>query len=409
MQNDFITDLYRAEYSKIVTLLCKSYGISHMELAEDVVSDTFLKATETWGLKGIPKNPGAWLYTVAKNRMKDHFRRNGIFNEKIAPTLSQQADESDATYDTFSEESINDNMLRMMFVVCDPAIALESQIALALRILCGFTIDEICNALVANKESINKRLYRGRESLKKGLQLRDITNKAIQERLDGVLTILYLMFNEGYFSTTSKEKIRRDMCYESMRLLHLLTRFQQTNKPRVNALMALFCFQVSRFDARLSPNEDQILYDAQNTDQWNMDLIRKGEYYMTLSVSDMPHTRYHLESLIAFWHTRKKAEPTTKWNSILQLYNRLLQLQYSPVAALNRTYALARVHGNRIALKEALKIKLNDNPLYHVLLAELYTDIDEKKRLECLRTAITKTKNESDKKLLTLKLQKSKC
>jgi RNA polymerase sigma factor (sigma-70 family) len=399
--------LFRTEYSKMVAVLCKTFGLSNIEIAEDVVSDTFLKAAETWGIKGIPENPTAWLYLVAKNSVKDLFKRLQVFDEKIVPELQSSSKYTDSEFD-FSEENINDSLLRMIFVVCHPKLSIDSQIALALRILFGFGIDEICSALLSNKENINKRLFRAKKTLKDNhLELESVSEAEIEPRLNSVLSVLYLLFNEGYFSFTAVEKIRKDLCLEAMRLAHLLTKIKITNVPDVNALLALFCFQTSRFEARIGKSGEQVLYYHQKSEGWNDEMIENGIYYLSLSRSPAPLSKYLLEAMIAYWHTQRYVDEKQKWDYILQLYNRLLQKQYSPIIALNRTYALAKVKGNQEALKEALKIKLENNPLYHSLLSELYIGIDHQKRNEHLKIALQNTSNESDRNLLETKLAKS--
>jgi len=402
---ELIPNLFRTEYCKMVAVLCKTFGLSNIEIAEDVVSETFLKAAETWGVKGIPENPTAWLYQVAKNSVNDLFKRKQVFDNKIVPEFQAGSAYTFSEFD-FSEENINDSLLRMIFVVCHPKLSIDMQVPLALRILFGFGIDEIASALLSNKDSINKRLFRAKKTLKEQhLELEFVSEKEIEARLNSVLSVLYLLFNEGYFSFAAKEKIRKDLCLEAIRLAHLLTKIPLTNKPDVNALLALFCFQASRFEARIGQSGEQILYDLQNMEDWNQELIETGSHYLSLSSSNAPLSKYLLEAMIAYWHTQKLTDEKQKWDNILQLYNRLLQKHYSPIIALNRTYALAKVKGNREALKEALKIKLENNPFYHSLLSELYINIDDHKRDEHLKMAIQFTKNESDRLLLKQKLK----
>jgi len=174
---DLIPNLFRTEYSKMVAVLCKTFGLSNIEIAEDVVSETFLKAAETWGIKGTPENPTAWLYQVAKNSMKDLFKRKQVFDNKIVPEFQSGSDYTFSEFD-FSEENINDSLLRMIFVVCHPKLSIDSQVTLALRILFGFGIDEISSALLSNKESINKRLFRAKKTLKDNhVELESVSEK----------------------------------------------------------------------------------------------------------------------------------------------------------------------------------------------------------------------------------------
>ncbi|WP_035843063.1 RNA polymerase sigma factor [Crocinitomix catalasitica] len=402
-QNLIIPHLFRTEYTKIVAVLCKTYGLSNIQIAEDFVSDTFLKATETWSLKGVPENPTAWLYTVAKNKAKDTFKRNDLFHDKILPELKTTANHESLELD-FSDENIEDSQLQMMFAICNPINPNDAQIVLALRILCGFSPQEIANALLSNTSSINKKLYRAKEKLRSNqINLAFPGEDDLLPRLNNVMTIIYLLFNEGYYSTTTPQTIRKDLCYESMRLLLLLLANKQTNLPSGNALMALFCFHASRFESRTSDNGEILLMHEQDPSNWDNALILKGEEYLNLSAAGTTLTKYHVEAMIARWHADVNADPIEKWPSILQLYNRLLQIEYSPITALQRTYALAKVKGSKVALNEAKKIPLDDYHLYHALLGELQKNTNKSAALEHFTEAIDLSTNEADRKLLQKK------
>lgn len=397
--------LYRTEFSKMVAVISKLFGLQHIEAAEDTVSETFLTAAEKWSQSGIPENPAAWLYTVAKQKTIHHFRRKKIFDEKVVPHIkSGQLEFTEADID-FSPGNIKDNQLQMLFAVCNPAVASEAQIALALRILCGFGIDEIAEAFLSNKETINKRLHRAKEKLRnENIALEMPTGTDIGDRLGNVLHIIYLLFNEGYYSATQNTSLRRDLCIEAMRLGLLLTAFPATDTPQTNALIALMCFHASRFDARQSPGESPILYDDQDEALWNKELIAQGNYYLDLACKGNEVTSYHLEAGIACWHC-EKADTAEKWEAILDHYNLLLQINYSPVAALNRTYAFYKARGKEAALKEAEKLKLTDDRFYHALLGELYTGIDDTKALGHLQKAYELAKNDGERTVLKSKMQ----
>ncbi len=398
MENQrLIPELFRTEFSKIVAVLCKTFGFSNIQLAEDLVSDTFLAAAETWGLKGVPDNPTAWLYTVAKNKARDTFRREKVFRDKIKPELEHQNTRSEPDDIDLSEHNIKDSQLQMLFAVCNPMISSEAQISLALRVLCGFSIPEIATAFLSTKETINKRLYRAKEKLRNNkVELSRPSSNDLDQGLQNVLLILYLLFNEGYYSSVSEKGIRKELCIEAMRLTYLLLNSESTNLPKVNALMALFCFHASRFDARIDEDGGQIIYDEQDATNWDHELIQKGNTFLKRSGKGDTISKYHIEAMIAYWHTQTNLDPKVKWENILQSYNRLLQIDYSPMAAMNRTYALAMARGKKEALQEALKIDLKQNHLYHLLLAELYENQNLKKQQEHLTTAAgcAKTKNE---------------
>jgi len=399
-----IPHLFRTEYRKIVSVLCRHFGFAQMETAEDLASETFLTAAQTWGIKGIPQNPVAWLYNVAKNKARNHVQRDNLFDQKIVPDL-KNGDEGFQEQDIdLSPQNINDSQLRMMFAICHPVIPVESQIGLSLRILCGFGIEEIADAFLTNKETINKRLFRAREKLREAnipIELPEAA--AIDIRLTTVLKTIYLLFNEGYYSLGPNNTLRKELCFEAMRLCTMLVEHAPTNRPAVNALLSLMCFHASRFDARINAAGELILYDEQDTNLWNTDLISKGGYFLHCATSGPTLTQYHLEAGIAYWNTRKE-DSKEKWESILQLYNQLLQIAYSPIAALNRTYALSRANGKAAAIIEAEKLQLTNHHFYYLLLGELYTGVDQPKALQHFQQALLLARTEAERQAIQKKI-----
>lgn len=393
----------------MVAVISKRFGLQHIELAEDIVSETFLLATETWQAKGLPPNPVAWLYTVAKQKTLASFRRKKIFENKIIPEISaKQEFQDNADELNFSQQNIRDSQLQMLFAICTPAIASEAQIGLALRILCGFGIDEIAEAFLSNKETINKRLFRAKEKLRIAeIQLALPAENEITRRLDNVLHIIYLLFNEGYYSRTQNEILRKDLCIEALRLGLMLTEYNKTNLPKTNALIALMCFHASRFNARKNSEGELILYEHQNEDTWDKELISKGIYFLNLSVKGAELSSYHLEAKIAYHHCIKK-DTTEKWENILQLYNQLLMINYSSSAALNRTFALYKANGAEVALTEAKKLKIEGNHFYFLLLGELYENIDKTKSKTCFERAKALAKTSAERQVIQRKIDKLK-
>lgn len=395
-----IPHLFRTEASKITAVLCKLLGIDHIDTAHDIAAETFLAALETWPYKGAPENPTAWLYTVAKNKAKNHISRGKVFTEKITPAFTNSSSPIHEVEIDLSEKNISDSQLQMLFAICHPSIAVEAQIALALRILCGFGIDEIANAFLSNKETINKRLFRAKEKLRtEKVKIEFPTQKDIANRSSTVLTTLYLLYNEGYYSESNDVILRDELCLEAMRLTYMLIENAPTNTPPVNALFALMCFHASRFEARKNNNGEVVLYHDQDETLWNRELITKGAYHLHQASGGETLTKYHLEAGIAYWLTNK-VDTHQKWDNILQLYNKLLVMEYSPIAALNRTYAVAKVKGNAVAINEAEALNLNDNPFYFTLLGELYKTIDPKKAKKNFLSALALAKTAADKQII---------
>ena len=399
-QNSLIPQLFRSEYRKLVSVLSYRFGMEHIEAAEDIVSDTFLSATESWAIKGIPENPTAWLYTVAKNKARNYLNRNNLFDAKITPVLQSESSHGEEIDLDFSEKNISDSQLAMIFTICNPVISGHLQISLALNLLCGFGIQEIADAFLTNKETVYKRLQRAKEKLKiANIRIQQPKREEITGRLETVLTTIYLLFSEGYYSTSQHTVLRKEFCEEAIRLNYLLTENPLTDLPNSSALLSLMCFHASRFDARTGSNGEMILYQDQDERLWNLEMIEKGIFFLNRASEGNKVSHFHLEAAIAYWHT-KKTDTKEKWEQILQLYNSLLILKFSPLAALNRTYALSKTEGKVVAIAEAEKLNLSDNQFYYVLLGNLYSEIDNKKALSNFSAALSLATGEADRKTI---------
>jgi RNA polymerase sigma factor (sigma-70 family) len=404
MKSDLVPHLFRTEFRKITAVLCKHLGIDHLETAEDIVSDTFLLAVETWSYKGVPENPTAWLYSVAKNKAKNYLQRNTLFHQKIAKELKFTSSSIEEAEIDLSEQNITDSQLQMLFALCHPSLSAEAQIGLSLRLLCGFGIDEIADAFLTNKETINKRLFRAKEKLREEkVPIEVPVKEEIPNRLEAVLRTLYLLFSEGYYSESNDTILRKDLCLEAMRLTHLLIENEDTNLPQVNALISLMCFHASRLEARKNEHGELVLYQDQDESLWNHELIAKGVYYFKQASQGSKLSKYHVEAGIAYWHTNKE-DTKVKWESILQLYNQLLQIEYSPIAALNRTFALSKVKGTQAAIVEAEKLQLTSNHFYFTLLGELYSTHDSTKAKMNFTQALTLAKTTTDRQTIQTKI-----
>lgn len=400
-QTELIPHLFRTEAGKITAVLCKRFSIEHIEVAEDITNETFLSALETWPFKGVPENPTAWLYTVAKNKARNYFQRHKLFLEKVSKEISHSTFNTVEIEIDLSDQNIFDSQLKMLFAICHPCVSADAQIGLALRVLCGFGIEEIATAFLTNKEVINKRLHRAKEKLRlEKIPIEFPPETEINNRLENVLKTLYLLYNEGYYSESQDAILREDLCREAMRLTHMLLETKETNRPAVNALLSLMYFHASRFAARKDNNGEIILYHDQDETRWDYDMIAKGAWYMKEASQGNTLTTYHLEAGIAYWHTIKE-DTKEKWENILQLYNHLLQIAYSPIAALNRTYALAKANNKLEAIAEAEKLQLTNNHYYYTLLGELYKDLDSIKSQHNFERALALARTEADKRIIS--------
>lgn len=399
-----VPHLFKTEYSKMVSVLTKSFGLEHIAIAEDIVSETFLSALDSWPYKGIPDNPVAWLYAVAKNKLKNHLARNTTFNKIVSEQLTTKDPFNEIGVD-FSDKNISDSQLQMLFAVCHPAISTEAQICLALRILCGFGLNEIADAFLSNKETIHKRLQRAKTKLNsEKIKMEMPDDQTINERLNTVIQTIYLLFSEGYYSENHNSIIRKDLCVEALNLTFLLLTDPLTNNHPTNALMSLMCFHTSRLEARESENGNSVLYDDQDRTLWDTEFIEKGFYYLQQASKWETTCAYYVEASIAYWHTVDNSNPD-KWISILKLYDVLLIANNSPIVALNRIWAFSIVHGNALAINEAEKLDLKANHFYFILLAELNKQIDTNKSVQYLSKALELCKTDSEKSLIKNKME----
>jgi len=398
--SELVPHLFRTEYSKIVSVLIKHFGLERIDVAEDIASEAFLTALEVWTFRGIPENPTAWIYAVAKNKARNHRARAHKFSETaLDESVSAPIEDLD-----FSEWNINDSQLRLLFTLCHPAISVEMQIGLSLRILFGLSIEEIADAFLTSKEVINKRLFRAKETFRRqNISLEMPAEEEITTRLDAVIATLYLLFGEGYYSESHAEVLREHFCGEAMRLCSLLLEEERTRQPQAMALLALMCFHSSRFKARKGEGGEAVLYEDQDTSLWDRELISQGARLLNMAAQGSKVSKYHIEACIAYWHSVRE-DSEEKWTSILQLHDQLLALESSPTAAINRIYAISKVKGNREALIEAEKLNCPNNPYYFTLVGVLHRDTNPQKAKQNFLRAYALAKTPTDKSLIQRKI-----
>jgi len=315
--------LFRQEAGKMVAILTRILGTRNLEVAEDAVQETLLQAMKTWSAEGVPDNPPAWLYRVARNKAIDVIRRQRhsvAFHSGDGDLVLLNSEYTLATtLDTlWTESSVEDDMLGMMFACCHPGLGEESTMALILKTLCGFSTSEIAQAFLTSEDTVSKRLYRAKEFFRKE-KIRPVLppDEELKHRLEAVLHSVYLLFNEGYLSTSNDHPIRGDLLAEAMGLGKLLVDNPHTTGPRTCALMALMCFHASRSASRLTPEGDLVLLPFQDRARWDSRLIAEGCAYLDRSAAGETMTAYHLEAAIAYEHCRAPDFKATDWVRIL--------------------------------------------------------------------------------------------
>ena len=411
--SDWVVDhFFRHESARLVALLTRAFGLRHLELIEDVVQSALLQALETWKLKGVPKDPAAWVGVVARNKALDAFRRRQTA-EKYAPDvawLETSKTGGRAELDElFLDAEIRDSQLRLMFACCHGELPPESRIAVALKVLCGFSLREIAHALLTSEANIKKRIYRAKRKFSsRRIAFEVPAGDELAPRLDSVHSVLYLLFNEGYNSQHPDELIRRDLTEEAIRLCHQLAEHPVCSTPATRALLALMLFHAARFDARLDSEGGILRLEDQDRDRWQQPLIARALEYLDASADGDELSRYHLEAGIAAHHCLAPSFEATDWGAILDLYDRLLALQPSPVYELNRAIVLAQLEGPAAGIAA-----LENTPdlaalgSYHLLdatLGELYLRAGDASRARTyFRAASAKTRSLTERRWLVEK------
>lgn len=368
--------LFRHEAGKLVSVLTGIFGLDRLQLAEDVVQEALVRALQTWPYYGVPKNPAAWLTQTAKNLALDVVRREKLFSAKqpqIITFIEQWANECDPQDSTSFDSEIKDRRLQLMFACCHPLIPQESQTALALKTLCGFSPAEIAKAFLTTEAAIAKRLTRARQRIQEARVPFEIPGvDEMPGRLEGVLQTLYLLFNEGYKASSGPRLVREDLCHEAIRLATLLAAHPAGNQPRLHALASLMLLNGARLSSRVDPEGNMLRLQDQDRSSWNRPMIARGLFHLAQSAVGAEISVYHLQAGIAASHCAARDYASTDWRRILELYDRLIEFDDSPVVALNRAVALAEVRGPQAGIEAVTTIEnLQSLESYYLLYAVL--------------------------------------
>ncbi|MCO6509848.1 MAG: sigma-70 family RNA polymerase sigma factor [Aridibacter famidurans] len=372
-----VDHLFRRHAGQMTAVLTRIFGFGKIDLIEDAIQESMLRALSHWSYKGLPDNPRAWLIQVAKNNILDRLRKSSrdADLEEGSRLLDAWARSAGSSVDTAFEKEIREDQLQMIFACCHPALTPDSRIALTLKTVGGFSVGEIAVAFLSNKDAVAKMLVRAKKKLRdEGARMEIPAPSELGPRLESVLKVLYLMFNEGYSASGGESAVRTDLCHEAIRLARLLADHPLTSQPKVHALAALFLFQASRLPARSGEGGTLTILPDQDRSLWDRKMIAEGLRHFRSSASGSEISDYHLEAEIASYHAVSEDYGSTDWRALLEAYDRLLERRYSQIAALNRIIALAEVEGPDKALEELQTLadeKLEAYYPYHVTLAEL--------------------------------------
>jgi RNA polymerase sigma-70 factor (ECF subfamily) len=394
---ELVDHLFRRETGRIIATLTRILGVKNLALAEDVVQEALVRALELWPFHGVPDNPSAWLIQVAKNRALDRLRRETSLATKLG-SLKQLATEQ-APLQPFDDDEV-----AMLFLCSHPALAPEARLALTLKLGGGFGVREIARAFLAEESTIAQRLVRAKRQIREdGLTFDMPGDGELPERLESVLSVLYLIFNEGYGA------LRGDLCEEAIRMARLVSGHCVTASPAAYALLALFLLQSSRFAARLDPTGALLLLGDQNRTKWDRKRIHEGLIWMDRSAAGIVVTPYHLEACIAAEHAVAGDASSTNWVYVIELYDQLFELKPSPVVALNRAVAVARVAGPLAGIEEIERIgnqqSLQRYYLTHAALGALWRELaEEDKAKDHFRQALQCSCSEVERQFLEQRL-----
>jgi RNA polymerase sigma factor (sigma-70 family) len=413
--NKLSDDLFRHEAGKMVAVLTKIFGTENLDISEDVVQDTFINAMQVWALKGVPDNPSAWLFRVAKNKAIDVLRRNKFsqqmdFSDPERSLLKSEYTLTTAIEKLWRDDEIQDDLLRMMFACCHPEISGENQITLILKTLCGFSTSEIAKAFLTSEDTVSKRLYRTKNFFRdKKIKPEFPDAGQLRSSTEAVLRTIYLIFNEGYNATHTNDIIRKDLLDQAMYLCKLLAGNESTALPEVYAAVALMCFHSARISGRINEEGEIILLAQQDRSKWDHRLIAEGNEFLNKAAFGEKISSYHAEAAIAYEHCIAKSFEDTNWQNILSYYNVLSAIHPSSVVMLHRLTVIHKVSGAGKTLAEIenspYKSDWEKNYLYYALLGDIYAGTSPEKSIEYYTEAGKLTRSEAEKKLLLKKIE----
>ncbi len=411
-----VEHFFRHEYGRLVAVLTRSLGVRNLELAEDVVQSSISKALQTWGHSGIPDDPGAWLYRTSRNLAIDAIRRANTESRLLSNgAIKTYGSTDEQNLIVHFEDEVGDESLRLLFLCCHPSIPLESSIAFALRTVSGFSTDEVTSALLISKSNVEKRIARTKEKLREiGTEIVELKDSDIGSRMDAVQSTIYLLFNEGYASSSGHSILRKELCEEAIRLARMLIRTVGVSVPSSTALLSLMLMHSARFEARIDAYGAMVMLEDQDRSRWNWNRIREGMHWMAISAEGDQLSRFHVEAAIAWEHCRPQSFVEVDWAKIADQYQVLERIQPSPMVRLNLAIAVSFSLGPEFGLVQLAHIPSEDRtrlrPWWDCAMADVYNRLGKSNAaISHWQDALLLASNDDQRILIAKRIDRAKC
>ncbi len=399
-----VNHLYRQWCGKMVTSLARYFGLQQVELAEDIVQETFESALSHWEQKGVPDQPVSWLFRVCKNKTINYLRKKRF--EPLSNDSFLNLREEVSLDTLFLDNQVEDSQLRMIVACCHPAFSIKNQLIFVLRHVAGLTVRQIARGLLMTEEAVAKSIVRSKQIIReKNLTFPEPDHQKVKDKIHELHLIIYLIFNEGYASTDSSSILQEELCFVAIRLIKLVVNNEKLKTADSMALLSLFLFHTSRFPAREDIEKKLIDLESQDRSLWDQDMIQLGQQYFRASVAEKNYSKYQVEAAIAYEHAQALSFEQTDWATICGLYEHLLRSDPGPVVYLNWLIAVFYSQGPFIAYQKLQELDargtLVHNQYYFSLLGKIYMSMEDTHlAASCFRQAIELTTSLHEKQYI---------